>query len=69
LRITEVADERILTKEEDDLEDKIEEILREKPRAKAVKELRKLMNFYAENLEFEKAMVIRDKLRELGEII
>ncbi len=69
LRITEVADERILTKEEDDLEDKIEEILREKPRAKAVKELRKLMNFYAENLDFEKAMVIRDKLRELGEII
>ena len=69
LRITEVADERILTKEEDDLEDKIEEILREKPRAKAVKELRKLMNFYAENLEFEKAMVIRDKLREMGEII
>jgi excinuclease ABC subunit B len=69
LRITEVADERILTKEEDDLEDKIEEILREKPRAKAVKELRKLMNFYAENLEFEKAMAIRDKLRELGEII
>jgi excinuclease ABC subunit B len=69
LRITEVADERILTKEEGDLEDKIEEILREKPRAKAVKELRKLMNFYAENLEFEKAMVIRDKLRELGEII
>ncbi|MFZ8834878.1 MAG: helicase-related protein, partial [Candidatus Caldipriscus sp.] len=69
LRITEVADERILTKEEDDLEDKIEEILREKPRTKAVKELRKLMNFYAENLEFEKAMVIRDKLRELGEII
>jgi excinuclease ABC subunit B len=69
LRITEVADERILTKEEDDLEDKIEEILREKPRAKAIKELRKLMNFYAENLEFEKAMVIRDKLRELGEII
>jgi excinuclease ABC subunit B len=69
LRITEVADERILTKEEEDLEDKIEEILREKPRAKAVKELKKLMNFYAENLEFEKAMVIRDKLRELGEII
>jgi excinuclease ABC, B subunit len=69
LKITEVADERVLTKEEEDLEEKIEEILREKPKAKAIRELKKLMNFYAENLEFEKAMIIRDKLRELGEIL
>ncbi len=69
LRITEVADERILTKDEEEIEDKIEEILREKPRGKAIKELKRLMNLYAENLEFEKAMIIRDKLRELGEIL
>lgn len=69
LRTTGVADERILTKEEDDLEERINRILMEYPRHKAVRELKKIMTFYAENLEFEKAMVIRDKLRELGELV
>ncbi|MEO0139699.1 MAG: excinuclease ABC subunit UvrB [candidate division WOR-3 bacterium] len=69
LKATEVADERVLTKGEEDFEEKINEILREYPRHKALKELKKMMTFYAENLEFEKAMVIRDKLREMGELV
>ncbi len=69
LKATGVADERILTREEDDLEERINEIIKEYPRHRAVKELKKMMTFYAENLEFEKAMVLRDKLREMGELV
>lgn len=70
LRATKVADERILTEDEEiDVHTEIENILRKYPGSKGIKRLRKLMEFYADNLEFEKAAVVRDKLRELGEIV
>jgi excinuclease ABC subunit B len=73
MRITGVADERILTAEEEtsdrDVLKAIDEILEKYRGQKAVKRLKRLMLHYAENLEFEKAAVVRDKLREMGEVI
>ncbi len=73
MRITGVADERILTVEEEEGDSEvlevIEEILGKYRGQRAVKKLKSLMLRYAENLEFEKAAVVRDKLREMGEVV
>ncbi|NPA80839.1 MAG: excinuclease ABC subunit B [Thermotogae bacterium] len=72
LRTTGVADERILTAEEEpgrDVRAEIEEILRRYRGRRAVKKLKELMLHYAEGLEFEKAALVRDRLREMGELV
>ncbi|NPB03075.1 MAG: excinuclease ABC subunit B [Thermotogae bacterium] len=73
LRTTGVADERLLTAEnknkDEDVLDEIEEILGKFKGKRAIKKLKALMLRYAENLEYEKAAVVRDKLRQMGEIV
>ena len=65
LLTTKVADERILKSDEEDVRREIAELKRNLDRFKLVEELERRMQTAAALLEFEKAALYRDALREI----
>lgn len=65
LKSTSVADERIFTRESKVIEEEIETLKESLPLYELVEELEKRMKISADMLEFEKAAIYRDALREI----
>ena len=65
LKTTSVADERIFTRESKVIEDEIETLKESLPLYELVEELERRMKMAADMLEFEKAAIYRDALREI----
>ncbi len=64
LKTTKVADERILTKEENEVAEEIEELKRSLDKYELIEELERRMKIAASLLDFEKAALYRDALFE-----
>ena len=65
LKTTSVADERVFTRESKAIEDEIEALKESLPLFELVEELERRMKIAADMLEFEKAAIYRDALREI----